>query len=85
MLLNDAVGQQPWLEYQVNRMNQTQDNGYIFEKKIIHKVLDDLKSNFDHEYLRKEKIFWYAFFSADLYWYPLHAEQKWAKTGELGR
>ena len=34
----------------------------IFEKKIIHKVLDHLKSNFDHEYFKSEKRFWYAVF-----------------------
>ena len=74
--LNDGGGQQPCLEYQVNPMNQTQDDGYILEKQIIHKVLDHLKSNFDHEYLRKEKDFDKRFFSADLYCYPLHSEQK---------
>ena len=42
------------MQYQVNPMNHTQENSKNFWKKIIHKVLDHLKSNFDHEYLKNE-------------------------------
>ena len=53
----------------------------LFEKKIIHKVLDHLKSNFDHKYLGKEKRFWYA---VSFWWSVLLSPTFWAKMSQNG-
>ena len=53
----------------------------MFEKKIIHKVLDQLKSNFNHKYLGKEKRFRYAVFFC---WSVLLSSTFWAKMSQNG-